>query len=598
MRAAAVAAVLALAPPAGAQDGASPTAGAPAPAEDPALARARAEFEAGAKAYELGDYAAARARYTRALEGLPAVAPGAAAARSALEIALQRAVAWSFASQGAPDGFRSAARAAWALALAAGGNATEERYVEQAGAFCAERLTEPEARLRFLQAWRADLEALVPNPPPPGSLAVSRLRRQIGQLWHEQAAEEERAGRLEACAETLRRAIAYRSDADDILGTGWSSHARFMVLLRLDRDAEAAAQFGHTAAQVARGAGLAVEAALCGNVERWLAQRVAAGQHARAVALLAAVRASGALGDVGLSTLPLGRLLQMEWELRVAGGPPDPAETELLARALLAAADAEGQPAWAYLGASSLADRALAGSPPRPDAAEEHGRTALAAAKALLDPERAAKAQLLIARARAAAGDLTAAETVVRAVFTAYGAEGADRGIRESARRVGAALAQRAENADWAASYAFGGQVQKAIAAEGHTWLGADIREFLQAIAQCSGDGAVLTVTRRGRYFVLRSPFLVGAQAIEWGWHLKYVNANGILLAIQGPEVAVVGQRPEPTAPSAKGGAPALADGGLDLDTLRGPALPPLAPRVVLRDGETAFVNRFLRIHR
>jgi hypothetical protein len=296
--------------------------------------------------------------------------------------------------------------------------------------------------------------------------------------------------------------------------------------------------------------------------------------------------------------LPRGRLLAIELDRRRAAGAVPAGEVAMLARDLLAAADGDGEPEWAHLGATLLAEQALADAPPRPPAAEEQARIALAAARTLADPARAATAQLLLARARALAGDPAGAEAGIRAVFDAAGEAGGDPWLREAARRAGAALAAQTGNADWTAAYAFDGKLPTMGAVEGHLWLGLTMGDFLQAIAQCRGDGPVLAITRRGRHLVLRSPFLVGSQAVEWGWHLRHVNANGILLAIQGPTIAVLGQRREANAPAAPGGEAALAEGGLDLARLRGPQLPVLAPPVTLRDGETACVNRFLRIHR
>ena len=86
---------------------------------------------------------------------------------------------------------------------------------------------------------------------------------------------------------------------------------------------------------------------------------------------------------------------------------------------------------------------------------------------------------------------------------------------------------------------------------------------------------------------------------MEWSWRLRFVNANGVLLAIQGPAVAVIGKHTDISAPRANNGQSRQGkDGGLDLAALAGDRLPALAPQAVIPPGETLFINKYLRVLR
>ena len=344
-----------------------------------------------------------------------------------------------------------------------------------------------------------------------------------------------------------------------------------------------------------------IEASLAGNLERALTEWDATPEgRARAGTFLRAVRNAG-FPSPGLPTLPEGRLLAWSWRFAERAETTSAADLAWLSIGLSYAGAREGQPAWTWLG-GCLGARAgvLEATDPAPppgtgaELARASAAAALKAAEVLGDPRRLARARLASA---ALLADATAAEAAIREIFAAAGTPGADPAIREWARREGARIAGATKNAEWEARYAETTVPKLPLPVPGAAIFGRDPKPFFAAIRECPGEGPVLTITRRDRLMILRSALYPGTLAVEWGPGMRYVSANGILLAFQGPDVAVVGLREEPSAPATRAG---RWEPGSDKDPVEmlGETLPPFAPQLTLPDSETAFVNRFLRLSR
>ncbi|MHC5020869.1 MAG: hypothetical protein ACYTGX_12310 [Planctomycetota bacterium] len=455
----------------------------------------------------------------------------------------------------------------------------------------------------MLNGYRTWLEQSLPANATGDQGLTRRLKMQIGQVQHEVAFALDRAGKLEAAAATLAKAIDYRRGINDLAGMGWSSQNLFWNLLRR-RELEAAAkQFAETARILHRGPNVDIEGSLVRNLENWITARAKEGKAQPAQKLLAALRATGALQEGDLATFTFGRACALELALT----KPGLAETRplrlQLAVGLILAGGREAQPAWKWLGRSTRARTALEmGAEARAAAEltpETDARAAVEAAKALGDPHRTGLAQLLLADVLAGAGKIDDAEQQIAAVLSAASRPGAEPWLRELARRTGAALAAKVENPEWTKRYALQARPADPGTIAGHTIMGRDRSAFLRDLAALPGEGPVVTITRRGSHLIIRSPFYPGSLAVEWSWRLRYINANGILLAVQGPAVAVIGTRDDVSAPGASSGAVREdGQGGLELRALMGDRLPPLASQAAIPDGESAFINKYLRVFR
>lgn len=590
---------------------APPAPPAPAPEDLAAKVGEAVGARAGA-AYEAGRVAEAIALYREAIGAFGKAWPDELPRRQRRLLALHRSLAWCHARQGELDAVLERIDAAYDLVQALNGVTFEELKLDQAVYVARDALAAtPERVLALFGGYRDLLGKRIDDAPGPRNDFVRRTRVRVGQAMHEIALVHERANDLPSAAAAFADAQRYRLSIPDVRGAAWSAQNGFWVLLVLARDAEAATRCAEAARLLAGTAGpglpacpdAEIEASLAGNLERALAEWDATPEgRTRAGAFLRAVRAAG-YPSPGLPTLPEGRLLAWIWRLAERAGPDLPADAATLADGLREASSRERQPAWMWLGGCIAARRAITetadpivGTGAR-SLAREAATAALVAAEKLGDPRRIARARLKAAGAVAAGGDATAAEAAIQEIFAAAGVPGADPAIREWARREGARLAASAGNAEWAARYAESIVPRLPPPIEGHAIFGRDPKPFFAAIRECPGEGPVLAITRRDRLMILRSALYPGTLAVEWGPMLRYVSANGILLAIQGPDVAVVGLREEPSAPATK---PGKWIPGSDLDPVEmlGETLPPFASQVTLPDGETAFVNRFLRISR
>jgi len=594
------------APPAEPAEPATPA----TPADDAAKAAqaaGAAAFQAGAEAYRARDYPTALAHYAAALKHFAKGWPEAADADTARRVQLQvwRARAFAHGRQGDIDGFLADAAEALRLIGALGGDGPEEQSIQSALFEClnAGANTQLGKKLVLLNRYRQLVLASLPSNQTAGQGYTHRLRKQVGQVLHEIAFAQDRAGKLEDSGKSLASAIAYRLEIRDLTGAGWSSQNLFWNLLRRRELTPAAKQFGSTVQMLRNAPNVDIEGSLVTNLESWCKTEVAAKRRDTALALLRAIRTTGALNDGGLPTFSLGRLCALELAMTAPGTPETRDARFNLAELLVKAGRQESQPAWTWLGESTRLRAALEvewpGDAEGRDSLRRHAEAAAAAARELADPHRIGLASLLLADVHTASGELEQAEALVQRVFTTHSAPGAEPWLREVARRTGAALATKADRADWAQRYTLHAVPKHPGAAGGHTMMGRTPAEFFRAVAALPGEGAILTLTRRGKHLIVRSPLFTGTVAVEWGWRLRYVNANGILLAVQGPAVAVIGKHTDVTAPKANNGvAREDGEGGLDLALLAGEQLPALASQEVVPPGETLFVNKYLRVFR
>ncbi|MCI0342076.1 MAG: hypothetical protein L0216_13195 [Planctomycetales bacterium] len=574
----------------------------PKPAEDPAAAaRAEAVAQEGVRAFEAKEFAKAIERFAAALPLVEAAFPAEGGRRVGRLLKIHRSIAWCRVRLGDREGFLRAASEAYKLLAELGGHAPEEAELENA------LWTARDAVAKDLEAVRRLLggyhDILVAAVPPPGDKRgegdefVHRTRVRVGQVLHDTAYTLAQADSDET-ERAYRRAFDWRRTIPDWAGAAWSSQNLFRWLADKGRDADAAASFGVTARILRETPNAEIEASLAANGSHFLAAWTGAGEWTRAVAFLDGVLRDGALRG-SLPTFTDGFVLSTRLSLGARLPKAPPIETvRALVEGLRVAAVDERQPRWdheASLGLSRAA--AESGSGEESLAA---ARSALAAAERLGDPRRAGRARIALARAVAASGKAEEAERTLReGIWVPAGrvdAEGGDPVLREEARRAGEAIAKSARRADWEKRY----ELTTVTALEGlpgTTWLGADIAAFLESVRGARGDGAVLTVTRRGNRWDVRSAFATGVLRFEMDRRLRYVNANGILLAFKGPDVAVIGTRPEATAPAAKGWT-FVKRADLDPERMEGESLPPFASQATVLDGETAFVNRFLRISR
>ncbi len=584
-----------LAGPGGAQEPARP-------ADDPAIARAEAVAQEGVRAFEAKDYAKAIERYEAAMPLVAAAYPAEGGRRAARLLILHRAMAWCRVRLGDREGFLREAADAYKLLGGLGGNAPEEAQLENALWTARDAVAaELPAVLRLLNGYRSILSAAIPKKGGEGDEFVHRTKVRVGQVLHDTAYALAADGSDDA-KEAYERAFHWRRVIPDMPGAAWSSQNLFRWLADKGRDADAAHWFGVTARILREAPNAEIEASLAANASRFLATWTGAGEWTRSAAFLDGILRDGALRG-SLATLTDGFVLSTRLSLGARLPKPPPIETvRALAAALRVAAVDERQPRWDY-----EAGLALSRAATEAGAAEEAlgaAREALVAAERLGDARRAGRAKIAHARAVAAAGKPEEGERILREeVWVPAGrvdAEGGDPVLREEARRAGEAIANSARRADWEKRYelttvtALGGL-------SGTTWLGTDIGAFLESVRAARGDGPVLAITRRGTRWDIRSPFATGVGRVEVDRRLRYVNANGILLAVKGPDIAVIGTRPEATAPAAGGGAMMkIGDGRVvgDPEEIEGESLPPFASQATILDGETAFVNRFLRISR
>lgn len=575
-------------------------------ADQAARAAGRKAFEAGAAAFNGRDYAGALTHYAEALtqfgKGWTKIAEADTRRRMLLQVWRARAYAHARSTDAA--GFLADSRAALRLIGSLGGDSPEEQSLQAALFECLGATEQLENKLELLAGYRSLLEENI-SPSTGGDQGLARrLRMQIGQTMHEQAFALDRAGKLDEAATVLAQAVVYRAGINDLHGAAWSSQNLFWNLLRRREFADAAQRFNATAVILRHAPNVDIEGSLVGNLDRWLTARVAENRSDTARTLLTQIR-QGAGASGGLPSLTTGRLCAME--LAVSPGADEATRDARLALTdqLLAAGSSEAQPAWSWL-AYATRTRVLL-EVPRDQRTDDHSddamltlaKGALRAAETLDDPHRRLLAKLLIADVLTDAGDLEGAEKQMHEVLGNASAEGAEPYVRELARRAGAALAVTAGHAGWAARYKLLASPKHPGLSGGQTVLGRTPRDFFRAVAALPGEGPVIAITRRGQYLIIRSALFPGTLAVEWSWRLRYVNANGLLLAIQGPAVAVIGEHTDLSAPKANNGSSKPdGEGNLDLALLAGEQLPALASQTVIPPGETAFVNKYLRLFR